>query len=88
MRISMNVIKNECGVFHVRKKVPKKLEAATATVMGSRRRQPVHSSAAEISKFVMAVTAAEAACAYTFLISSSKWSMCDDHRTRHCCNEP
>ena len=35
MRISMNVIKNECGVFHVRKKVPKKLEAATATVMGS-----------------------------------------------------
>ena len=24
----------------------------------------------------MAVTAAEAACAYTFLISSGKWSMC------------
>jgi uncharacterized protein DUF6538 len=35
MRISMNVIKNEHGVFHVRKKVPKKLEEATATVMGS-----------------------------------------------------
>jgi len=32
MRISMNVIKNEHGVFHVRKKVPKKLEEATATV--------------------------------------------------------
>ena len=26
MRISMNVIKNEHGVFHVRKKVPKKLK--------------------------------------------------------------
>jgi integrase len=35
MWISMNVIKNEHGVFHVRKKVPKKLEEATATVMGS-----------------------------------------------------
>jgi hypothetical protein len=35
MRISMSVIKNEHGVFHVRKKVPKKLEEATATVMGS-----------------------------------------------------
>jgi hypothetical protein len=33
MRISMNVIKNEYGVFHVRKKVPKKLP--TATAMGS-----------------------------------------------------
>ena len=33
MRISMNVIKNEHGVFHVRKKVPMKLEGATATVM-------------------------------------------------------
>src|ERR1700730_1411193 len=35
MRISMNVLKNEHGVFHVGKKVPKKLEEATATVMGS-----------------------------------------------------
>src|SRR5260370_38422586 len=35
MRISMNVIKNEHGVFHVRKKVPKKLEEAAATGMGS-----------------------------------------------------
>ena len=34
MRISMNVLKNEYGVFHVRKKVPKKLEEVTATVMG------------------------------------------------------
>src|ERR1700745_2705218 len=35
MRISMNVIKNAQGVFHVRKKVPKQLEAATATWTGS-----------------------------------------------------
>jgi integrase len=33
-RISMSIIKNEHGVFHVRKKVPKRLEEATATVMG------------------------------------------------------
>jgi integrase len=30
----MGLIKNEHGVFHVRRKVPKGLEAATATVMG------------------------------------------------------
>ena len=35
MRISMSIIKNEYGVFHVRKKVPKKLERPTASVMGS-----------------------------------------------------
>src|SRR5262245_26588550 len=33
-RISMSVIRNEHGVFHVRKKVPKRLEEAAATVMG------------------------------------------------------
>jgi hypothetical protein len=30
----MSVIRNEHGVFHVRKKVPKRLEEAAATVMG------------------------------------------------------
>jgi hypothetical protein len=30
----MGLIKNEHGVYHVRRKVPKSLEAATATVMG------------------------------------------------------
>jgi hypothetical protein len=30
----MGLIKNEHGVFHVRRKVPKGLEAATARVMG------------------------------------------------------
>jgi hypothetical protein len=30
MRVSMNVIKNEHGVFHVRKKVPKKMERLQA----------------------------------------------------------
>ena len=35
MRISMSIIKNEHGVFHVRKKVPKKLEAATAQALGA-----------------------------------------------------
>jgi hypothetical protein len=30
----MGLIKNEHGVYHVRRKVPKALEAATATVMG------------------------------------------------------
>ncbi len=32
-RISMSIIRNEHGVFHVRKKVPKRLEEAAATVM-------------------------------------------------------
>jgi hypothetical protein len=36
-RISMSIIKNEHGVFHVRKKVPKRLEEAAATVMGRSR---------------------------------------------------
>ena len=31
----MGLIKNEHGVWHVRKKVPKALEAATATVIGA-----------------------------------------------------
>ena len=34
MRLGMGLIKNEHGVFHVRRKVPKALEAATARVMG------------------------------------------------------
>src|SRR6195256_974553 len=34
MRVGMGLIKNEHGVFHVRRKVPKSLEAATARVMG------------------------------------------------------
>ena len=34
MRVGMGLIKNEHGVWHVRRKVPKALEAATATVMG------------------------------------------------------
>jgi TfoX/Sxy family transcriptional regulator of competence genes len=33
MRVGMGLIKNEHGVYHVRRKVPKSLEAATATVM-------------------------------------------------------
>src|ERR1019366_6130784 len=33
MRVGMGMIKNEHGVYHVRRKVPKALEAATATVM-------------------------------------------------------
>jgi hypothetical protein len=33
MRVGMGLIKNEHGVYHVRRKVPKALEAATATVM-------------------------------------------------------
>jgi integrase len=33
MRLGMGLIKNEHGVFHVRRKVPKGLEAATARVM-------------------------------------------------------
>jgi integrase len=37
MPISMSIIKNEHGVFHVRKKVPKKLEATTAQAMGASR---------------------------------------------------
>ena len=32
MRVGMGLVKNEHGVWHVRKKVPKALEAATATV--------------------------------------------------------
>ncbi len=35
MRISMSIIKNEYGVFHVRKKVPKRLEAAAAQAAGA-----------------------------------------------------
>jgi integrase len=34
MRVGMGLIKNEHGVFHVRRKVPKGLEAATARAMG------------------------------------------------------
>src|SRR5258708_10257268 len=33
-RVGMGLIKNEHGVFHVRKKVPKGLEIATARVLG------------------------------------------------------
>ena len=35
MRVGMGLIKNEHGVWLVRKKVPKRLEAATATVLGN-----------------------------------------------------
>jgi len=35
VRVGMGPIKNEHGVYHVRKKVPKALEEATATVMGA-----------------------------------------------------
>jgi integrase len=34
VRLGMGLIKNEHGVYHVRRKVPKHLEQATATVMG------------------------------------------------------
>ena len=34
MRVGMGLIKNEHGVFHVRRKVPKALEVATARAMG------------------------------------------------------
>jgi hypothetical protein len=34
VRIGMGLIKNEHGVYHVRRKVPKGLEEATATVLG------------------------------------------------------
>jgi integrase len=34
MRVGMGMIKNEYGVWHVRRKVPKALEVATARVMG------------------------------------------------------
>jgi integrase len=34
-RISMSIFRNEHGVYHVRKKVPKRLEEATATVKGA-----------------------------------------------------
>jgi hypothetical protein len=34
-QVSMSIIRNEYGVYHVRKKVPEKLEQATATVTGS-----------------------------------------------------
>jgi hypothetical protein len=34
MRFGMGLIKNEHGVFQVRRKVPKALEVATARVMG------------------------------------------------------
>jgi hypothetical protein len=33
--VSMSIIRNEHGVYNVRKKVPKKLEEATATVTGA-----------------------------------------------------
>ena len=35
MRVGMGLIKNEHGVWQVRKKVPKRLEAARATVLGA-----------------------------------------------------
>src|SRR4030081_1503127 len=35
MRVGMGMIKNEYGVWHVRRKVPKALEAATARVLGA-----------------------------------------------------
>ena len=35
MRVGMGLIRNEHGVWQVRKKVPKRLEAATATVLGN-----------------------------------------------------
>src|SRR3981081_2863784 len=35
MRVGMGLIKNEYGVYHVRRKVPKALEAATARAMGA-----------------------------------------------------
>src|SRR6201993_2940307 len=35
VRMGMGLIKNEHGVYHVRRKVPKGLEEATATVMGA-----------------------------------------------------
>jgi integrase len=35
MRISMGIVRNQHGVFHLRKKVPKKLEEAVAVVTGS-----------------------------------------------------
>src|SRR5689334_3139220 len=35
MRVGMGLIKNEHGVWQVRKKVPERLEAATATVLGN-----------------------------------------------------
>ncbi len=34
VRVGMGLIKNEHGVYHMRRKVPKALEEATATVMG------------------------------------------------------
>jgi hypothetical protein len=34
MRVGMGLIKNEYGVYHVRRKVPKLLEGATARVLG------------------------------------------------------
>ncbi len=34
-QVSMSIIRNEYGVYHVRKKVPEKLERTTATVTGS-----------------------------------------------------
>ena len=34
MRVGMGLIKNEYGVYHVRRKVPKALEEAAARVMG------------------------------------------------------
>jgi len=41
VRVGMGLIKNEHGVYHVRRKVPKRLEEATARVIGaSKARQP------------------------------------------------
>ena len=35
MRVGMGLIRNPYGVWHVRKKVPKRLEAAAATILGA-----------------------------------------------------
>ena len=35
MRVAMGIVRNQHGVFHLRKKVPKKLEEAVALVVGS-----------------------------------------------------
>ena len=39
MRVAMGIIRNQHGVFHLRKKVPKKLEEAVALVTGSAKRR-------------------------------------------------
>jgi Domain of unknown function (DUF6538) len=35
MRVSVGILKNEHGVFYVRRKVPKRLQEAAAVVMGA-----------------------------------------------------